>query len=90
MALCTQGTAQGPALRAARPYPDQEGLQTIREVLKVDVNAKIIAMSGGGRRASSTDYLSLAEDFGAKRTFPKPFDRTELLKAVRELLDERA
>jgi DNA-binding response OmpR family regulator len=70
--------------------PDKEGFQTIRELRQESPDVKIIAISGGARRASAPDYLILAEDFGADRTFPKPFDRIELLQAIRELTAESA
>lgn len=68
--------------------PDKEGFQTIRELQKASPTIKIIAISGGARRANSPNYLSLAEDFGADRTFPKPFDRHKLLQAIRELITQ--
>jgi len=70
--------------------PDKEGIQTIRELLQENPETKIIAISGGGRRAMSPDYLTLAKEFGAKRTFAKPFERSEFIEAVRELLGEAA
>jgi len=68
--------------------PEKEGIQTIRELLQVNPEAKIIAMSGGGRRATSDDYLALAEDLGAQRTLSKPFQSAELIEAIRTLLTE--
>jgi CheY-like chemotaxis protein len=58
---------------------------------------KIIVMSGGGNTAplgyepaaiNTTAYLASAEAVGADLTLTKPFDREELLKAVRELTAE--
>ena len=73
--------------------PVKEGIETIAELIKESKDIKIIAMSGGGRLKPDS-YLNLAETFGAVRTFTKPIDRNELLKAVSELLsgpdDERA
>lgn len=65
--------------------PDMEGIETISELRKNDPNAKVIAISGGGRN-SPDDYLHLAKKLGADRTFPKPVDRNELLAAVRDLM----
>jgi CheY-like chemotaxis protein len=64
--------------------PEQEGLQTIRELLHTDPQAKIIAMSAGGE--GPTGHLSIALRFGARRTLRKPFSRTELLAALTEVL----
>lgn len=65
--------------------PEKEGLETIQELHREDPGVKIIAISGGGQ-IGPADYLEVARRFGAMRTFSKPFDRKELLKAVDELL----
>jgi DNA-binding NtrC family response regulator len=67
--------------------PEKEGLETIQELLREDPEIKIIAISGGGQ-IGPADYLEVARRFGATRTFSKPFDRKELLRAVDELLAE--
>jgi CheY-like chemotaxis protein len=65
--------------------PEKEGLETIQELRRDDADIKIIAISGGGQ-IGPADYLDVARRFGAKRTFSKPFNRKDLLKAVDELL----
>lgn len=65
--------------------PEMEGLETIMAIRKDNPEAKIIAISGGGRN-SPDDYLVLAKNFGAKATFSKPAERQALLTAARELL----
>jgi DNA-binding NtrC family response regulator len=67
--------------------PEKEGLETIQELRRQDPDVKIIAISGGGQ-IGPADYLEVARRFGAMRTFSKPFDRKELLKAVDELLEQ--
>jgi YesN/AraC family two-component response regulator len=67
--------------------PQKEGLQMILELRRHSPDAKVIAMSGGGRY-SNTDYLKLARKFGAKATLSKPFLREEILNAVKEVLGE--
>ena len=66
--------------------PEQEGLGSIRELRKEDAEVKIIAISGGGR-IDPSDYLSVAETFGANLSLAKPIERALLLEKVRELLD---
>ncbi len=68
--------------------PEKEGLETIMELRKGYPDVKIIAISGGGR-VDPESYLTMAEKMGASRTLTKPFEREELLEAVRELLGER-
>lgn len=67
--------------------PEKEGLETIQELRRNHPGIKIIAISGGGQ-IGPADYLDIARRFGARRTFSKPFDRKELLRAVDELLSE--
>ncbi len=67
--------------------PEQEGIETIRELKRDFPDVKIIAISGGGR-IDSKDYLELAGQFGVTRTFGKPLDREEFLAALEELLAE--
>jgi len=67
--------------------PEQEGIETIQELKRDFAGVKIIAISGGGR-LDPEEYLRTAEQFGAARTLSKPFDREELLGAIRELLED--
>lgn len=66
--------------------PEKEGIELIIEFRQNHPQVKIIAMSGGGLVASD-QYLELADKFGAHRTFEKPFNPMEMLKAVQELVD---
>jgi DNA-binding response OmpR family regulator len=65
--------------------PNKEGLETIMDLRREWPTMKIIAISGGGR-VTPGDYLSSALYLGASLVFAKPFDRYELLGAIRELL----
>lgn len=65
--------------------PDMEGIETIISLRKNHPGVKIIAMSGGGIN-DSADYLKLARQLGAHRTFAKPIPRQDLLEAVAELI----
>ena len=67
--------------------PDMEGIETIRELRKVDADLKIIAMSGGGT-IGATEYLRMAGMFGAKETIEKPFNVRDMLDIVLECLKE--
>lgn len=63
--------------------PNQEGLETIREMVVRNPVVKIIAVSGSGRDGGM-DYLRVAEAFGAVSTLQKPFQPEDLLRLVRE------
>ncbi len=67
--------------------PESDGLETIRKIRRESLQARIIAISGGGRQ-SDFDYLPSALMLGAWRTMDKPFSPAELLQAVAEALEE--
>jgi len=69
--------------------PERDGLEVIKALRVESPQVKIIAVSGGGR-TGQIEVLSVAAAFGAARTLVKPFAPRELLKAIRELLGERA
>jgi len=66
--------------------PEQEGIETIRQILSDRPNAKIIAISGGGR-IGNTDFLQIARKVGATEVLPKPFDPDDLLQLVSNCLN---
>jgi DNA-binding NtrC family response regulator len=65
--------------------PDQEGLETILEIRRIRPDAKIIAISGGGRLGNA-DFLTMAEKFGAREIIAKPFDPSQLTESVSRCL----
>lgn len=65
--------------------PEKEGLEMIRELRRDYPQARIIAMSGGGR-SGNIDCLRVAKAFGAQRVLDKPFSHQEILDAVRDVL----
>lgn len=67
--------------------PSKDGLEAIIELNRNYPDVKIIAISGGGKRGDLT-FLDASLTFGANRKFAKPFERQELLQAIRELLDQ--
>ncbi|MFP5513008.1 MAG: response regulator [Alphaproteobacteria bacterium] len=66
--------------------PNQEGLATIMELRRASPSLKIIAISGGGARAS-LNVLPVAEALGAHRTMRKPFTPAEVMETVRAVLE---
>jgi CheY-like chemotaxis protein len=66
--------------------PDKEGIETITEIRREFPQARIIAMSGGGR-IGPNNYLELAKKLGARRTLAKPFDLKEIQQAISETLE---
>ena len=63
--------------------PEQEGLETIRELRSVNPALKIIAISGA---VPEWRVLEMAKYLGAQRTLAKPFVPEEIRDAVETLL----
>ena len=66
---------------------EKEGLQTLMELRRDFPEVKIIAISGGGEVMAGSTCLHLAARLGAKRTLSKPVAKTDVLQAIREVLD---
>ena len=60
--------------------PEQEGMETIGEMRKLNKTVRIVAMSGGGIK--DLDVLLLARRLGADATLAKPFRKDDLLACV--------
>jgi CheY-like chemotaxis protein len=65
--------------------PEQEGIETIIQLLRDNPAARIIAVSGGGR-LGSMDFLTVANKLGAAASLRKPFEPAELLGCVERAL----
>lgn len=65
--------------------PVKEGLDTIQILRDWSPEARIVAISGGGRLANK-DYLAKAAELGANAVLAKPFDPEELLAAITQCL----
>jgi CheY-like chemotaxis protein len=66
--------------------PQQEGIQTIREIREMAPEIKIIAMSGGGS-SHNLMFLDVARVFGADAVLAKPFKPGELKDTVTQVLN---
>jgi CheY-like chemotaxis protein len=65
--------------------PDQDGLEVIRALTSQFIGVKIIALSGGGFNGE-LDVLPIARLFGACGVLYKPFETSELLNIVRQIM----
>ena len=65
--------------------PEKEGIQTITEIRRERPDAKVIAISGGGR-IGNTDFLKIAQKLGASDVIAKPFDPDDFLTRVSRCL----
>ena len=64
--------------------PEKDGMETIVEIRARYPQATIIAMSGWDSR-SDADYLRIAREIGAVRTFRKPFEPEQMVEVLRQL-----
>ncbi len=67
--------------------PERDGIETVRELRRESPQVKIIVISGGDR-TQTMDLRKDAELLGAARSLRKPFELSELVRAVDELLGE--
>lgn len=68
--------------------PDGDGLDVIQNLRQARSNARVLAISGGGRHLQATDCLKFAKGLGADEVLLKPFNREQLLSAVNRVLQE--
>ena len=66
--------------------PKMEGIETIKELFKINSEVKVIAISGKDKGSST--YLKAAELLGAQRIFEKPLDMVRLVDEVKSLLGD--
>lgn len=63
--------------------PEQEGIETIKQLRRDHPQVKVIAMSG----AFGGEYLQIAGFLGANRTLTKPIRMETAILAVKEVLE---
>jgi DNA-binding response OmpR family regulator len=87
---------QGIALQRKQPasllitdvfMPNKEGIETIRDFRAEFPDVPIIAMSGGGRLKRRGSTLFVAKEVGAATILRKPFQTSDLLRAVAAALN---
>jgi CheY-like chemotaxis protein len=62
--------------------PEMEGIETVRELIRLNPATKIIAIT-----AYQEGYLEAAKKFGAMAALEKPFQPNELLEVVNNCLE---
>jgi CheY-like chemotaxis protein len=61
--------------------PEQEGIETIRELRRISPSLRIVAMSGGGTDKDLM-FLGMAKALGADAVLAKPFRPDELIRVI--------
>lgn len=65
--------------------PEKDGIETIIDIRHRWPEARILAISGGGR-TRNMDFLRYARSVGANAILPKPFTNEDLTRTVAEAL----
>lgn len=69
--------------------PEADGIETIREIRKIDPQVAVIAISGSSPSDGNPDFLKFAAEFGANAILAKPFRAKQLIDAVNRALRPR-
>lgn len=66
--------------------PDGDGLELITAFKKAQPEARILAISGGGRYLQSNDCLKIAKGLGAHGAVMKPFNAEQMLAGIEAVM----
>ncbi|AZO95564.1 response regulator [Halocella sp. SP3-1] len=64
--------------------PDMDGIEAVKEILKIDKDARVIMCSAMGQQAMVIDAIQA----GAKDFVVKPFKPDRVLSAIRKVFNE--
>jgi CheY-like chemotaxis protein len=89
---------EGVRLYRERPFdlvvtdmimPEKDGLEVVMELRRDFPDVKVLTLSGGGDYGYGYSSLEAARALGAAATLRKPFEESQLLAAVRDVLESR-
>lgn len=66
--------------------PGADGIQVVQAIRKADSGVPVFVITGGGPGLSIASAATLAEVWGARKVYVKPFDVRLLVDDLRELL----
>lgn len=69
--------------------PEKDGIETIRDIRKIDPQVGVIAISGSSFQDGNPDFLKFAAEFGADAIVAKPFRAKQMIDAVNRALAPR-
>jgi CheY-like chemotaxis protein len=62
--------------------PGADGIEVVQAIRKIDADVPIFVITGGGPGLSIASAATLAEVWGARKVFVKPFDVRELVGEI--------
>ena len=65
--------------------PDGDALDILEAVKKMQPSPRVLAISGGGKYMTGPECLRVAKSLGADAILLKPFNREQLLEAVKKV-----
>ena len=68
--------------------PEEDGIAVASHASELQPDAKVLAISGGGKYLDANQSLNVMELLGVNLTLLKPFGRDELIAEVNELLGQ--
>src|SRR5690606_9935593 len=93
---CASGGKEAVRLLQEKPFdlvitdmlmPEGDGVDVLTAVRKHRRRARVLAISGGGVYLRAQDMLTVAKGFGAHSVLTKPFNRAQLLAAVKQAME---
>ena len=93
---CASGGKEVGRLLKERPFdlvitdmlmPEGDGVEVLTTLKKAQPQARVLAISGGGTYLRAHDVLNVARGFGANGVLMKPFNRLQLLAAVKQVMN---
>jgi len=70
--------------------PGADGIAVVQAIRRIDADVAVFVVTGGGAGLSIASAATLAQVWGARQVFVKPFDIRDLVGRLEEALAERA
>ena len=69
--------------------PLMDGIEVVRAIRKMDADVPVFVITGGGPGLSIASAATLAQVWGARKVYIKPFDVRDLVRDIRAAMDQR-
>ena len=85
-AIALLGTQRFAAVITDVWMPGADGIQVVQAIRKVDADVPVFVITGGGPGLSIASAAALAQVWGARKVYVKPFDVRELVADLKREL----